>query len=217
MQTTCCRSNRGFTLVEMIFVIAIISLLSALLLPVFWTARGRAQQAVCASNLRQIGLGFAMYAQDYDGRYPVALDVADRYTPEVWAHEPEFQALIPSLPMLHDALHPYTKSPGIFGCPSDTGYDIGDFTGVPLEARPSAYEKFGLSYYYRTEIAVRRAGEFTFSTPEQVNVLFDAHGLWHGTLTPPQQRYNTLFADGHIKNVTRERLSELWKLPLSDS
>src|ERR1700730_7629389 len=60
------RANRGFTLIELLVVIAIIALLAAILFSVFAQARATARKAACVSNLKQIGLAFTMYAQDYD-------------------------------------------------------------------------------------------------------------------------------------------------------
>jgi len=52
-------------------VIAIIAILAAILFPVFAKAREKARMASCQSNLKQIGIGFAMYTQDYDGFGPL--------------------------------------------------------------------------------------------------------------------------------------------------
>src|SRR5579862_1120682 len=60
------KSNRAFTLIELLVVIAIIAILAAILFPVFAQARGKARQAVCQSNMKQIGLAYLMYAEDYD-------------------------------------------------------------------------------------------------------------------------------------------------------
>jgi type II secretory pathway pseudopilin PulG len=79
------------TLVELIVVIAMVTAILAMLLPVFSTARARGQQTVCLSNLRQIGQALAMYRQD-NGSYPP------------W--ETPYQAL-----------SPYVKSHSVLYCP----------------------------------------------------------------------------------------------------
>jgi general secretion pathway protein G len=112
-------SRRAFTLIELLVVIAIIAILAGLLFPVFLTARGKAREITCVSNLRQIGMSVAMYAQDNDGLYPFSVDPADRYTPQIWNAFPEFKALIPTMSMVHEALQPYVKSKELFHCPAD--------------------------------------------------------------------------------------------------
>ena len=65
--------KKGFTLIELLVVIAIISTLAAILFPIFARARENARRASCMSNLKQIGLGFMQYTQDYDEEFPPAL------------------------------------------------------------------------------------------------------------------------------------------------
>jgi prepilin-type N-terminal cleavage/methylation domain-containing protein/prepilin-type processing-associated H-X9-DG protein len=105
------RRNKGFTLIELLVVIAIIAILAAILFPVFAQAREKARQASCLSNLKQLTLGWVMYAQDYDESFPqwkwdqmyAAGSVSPNNAASLWVN----------------AIYPYVKNAQVYNCPSD--------------------------------------------------------------------------------------------------
>ena len=62
--------QRGFTLIELMIVIAIISILASILVPNFLRARSQGQVTACRSNLKNLGVALEMYSIDYNARYP---------------------------------------------------------------------------------------------------------------------------------------------------
>ncbi|MDR3710148.1 MAG: DUF1559 domain-containing protein [Capsulimonadaceae bacterium] len=101
MKTSRLRRNLGFTLIELLVVIAIIAILAAILFPVFATAREKARQTACASNLKQIGLAIVQYEQDADEFPPNGCSRAGGA--EGWAGQ----------------IFPYVKSKAVYVCPDD--------------------------------------------------------------------------------------------------
>lgn len=63
-------SRRGFTLIDVLVSLAIIAVLIGLMLPALSSIRETSRKVVCSSNIRQIGLSTAMYADDYRGQLP---------------------------------------------------------------------------------------------------------------------------------------------------
>jgi len=64
------RNSRGFTLVELLIVMAIIGVLMSLLLPAVTYMMKRAERLSCQNNIRQLALAISMYAEEHNGNYP---------------------------------------------------------------------------------------------------------------------------------------------------
>jgi len=101
------RFTLAFTLVELLVVVAIISIVAAILFPVFMGAKGAVLRESCASNLKQISLGTMAYATDYDDRFmPI------NYQPEQSPNSRNDRTWV-------QMLLPYVKDFAIFRCPAD--------------------------------------------------------------------------------------------------
>lgn len=216
--------KRGFTLVEMLVVVGIIALLSAILLPALSSARERGRSAVCASNLHQLGLSISMYTQDSDGFYPRGGDAVDILT-DAWKFSEggQYQNDAAQLRPLTFVLKPYVQNKEIWHCPSDSGYMEDDPSHVLLDAHPTAYDAFGMSYSYRTALTLKRkinligyepAAPFTEHGPSDICVLMDSSGSWHGGTEKAAKRYNVLMADGRVVNQNHAQFKAGWKLLL---
>ena len=102
------RSQNAFTLIELLVVIAIIAILAAILFPVFAQARESARRTSCLSNVKQMGVAFAMYTQDYDETTPAVIhDNSLPYDPDFWV-----------------IIQPYVKNINMFYCPDRTEWTM---------------------------------------------------------------------------------------------
>ncbi len=79
------RQRKGFTLIEILVVISIITLLIALLLPTLQRVKQQARAVACQSNLRQWSLVFSMYDKDYEGRFCAGCREIETNDPRHWA------------------------------------------------------------------------------------------------------------------------------------
>jgi len=220
------QAQTGFTLVEVLVVMAVITVLLAILFPVFSSARRHAQQVACLSNLRELGQAVFMYAQDYDDLYPYGGDPSDLDTSswedfENGKYWPTIQQWHTNDQYVYNVMASYVKDKELWHCPSDDGYTLcGSFEDIPLDAGSSSYKAFGTSYGYTTLLALdhqtisgvrgwSRQAPYSEQDPVDIPLLWDMVGEWHGGSGLIEGRLNMVMVDGHAINVSRNRANVL--------
>ncbi|HXK36020.1 MAG TPA: DUF1559 domain-containing protein [Candidatus Paceibacterota bacterium] len=145
---------RGFTLMELLVVVAIISLLLSLLVPSLRKARSVARRVVCSHNLKQIELAVSMYTGDHDTMYPCAQDPVSTQPPYwLWMGRGWRRWVEPYLSTNIDV-----NTPSVLLCPAD-------------RTDPATYEStsyaYSMTFYHSPEqIDAMSATTDTYSNPQ---------------------------------------------------
>jgi prepilin-type N-terminal cleavage/methylation domain-containing protein/prepilin-type processing-associated H-X9-DG protein len=193
-------NKRGFTLIELLVVIAIIAILAAILFPVFARAREKARQTSCLSNLKQIGLGHIMYAQDYDETY-----LEGRYPGEcLWGHNHTNSDGLSDYDGWMHHIYPYVKNKQIFICPSQQPDHCSDGSGRAYLDHAYGFNFDGL---YGTAMArIDKPAETMMFQDCAQSFLTSGSNTRARTiarmgegLTRHNEGANVCFADGHCK------------------
>ena len=200
------RLRKGFTLIELIVVIAIIAILAAILLPVFAQAREKGRQTQCLSNERQIATAILMYTQDYSETLPpvVTWNATKQYV--LWP----------------DEITRYLNDDQVFMCPDDpqspiapdglkaNSYGLNPIAFVDLTDPDLGTKVMKLSDFHTTaatvmlgdvgtedDLTTERSGAYKMEVPDAaINRPIDAR---------PAARHNGFvdlaFMDGHVKEM----------------
>jgi prepilin-type N-terminal cleavage/methylation domain-containing protein/prepilin-type processing-associated H-X9-DG protein len=201
------KSRRGFTLIELLVVIAIIAILASILFPVFGRARENARRSSCLSNMKQLGLGFMQYTQDYDERLPLAEHGTPATGGPGWIYYTVFPARDTAKAYRPDSgsLYPYIKSVQVYVCPSDTkGQNSGnsysmnscatdDASGFAVGKSLAAFEETSkwmlLSEESETGNLATGSPDDAYQDLNAKNVISSRH----------LEGSNVTFMDGHVK------------------
>jgi prepilin-type N-terminal cleavage/methylation domain-containing protein/prepilin-type processing-associated H-X9-DG protein len=117
------QASPGFTLVELLVVIAVIAILAAMLLPAVGGARSAARRTVCLSNKRQLALALRLYAADFAGRLPGNVDTRGHYWifgHMSWDLDPMNTNRAWTFDAGRSVLVPYAPAANLYKCPEDT-------------------------------------------------------------------------------------------------
>ncbi|MCI0597373.1 MAG: type II secretion system GspH family protein [candidate division Zixibacteria bacterium] len=173
----------AFTLVELLVVMAIVAILTAILVPALGDVRERGRRTQCLNNIRQIGLAIEYYKDDHDGYYPIAPPNA----PYDFGDKNVYMNVLAS--------NYFFSNFGVFRCPSNKN---GQFMNLRTNSLGDR-----MDYEMNSGVWGKKAGENQYM-PASVVVLYDfPPPNWFGYAVEPNCPHpssggvNAYFADGH--------------------
>ena len=177
------KQHSGFTLVELLVVIAVIAMLMAILLPALRKAKQLARRVVCGSNLRQLAKGWSLYLEDNDEYFPVRARNAEFYYGG-WRGDKDVEGRYLNKPLGRDPSLTSANEAKVFRCPSDRG-------GMPgAHLRRKVFLRMGTSYM--TNVFLVGPTSFAFTN-------------WYSPMTPEATALSDAVND-RLDNINRVNL-----------
>ena len=219
----CC----GFTLLELLAVMAIVAILAAFLSAALNSTKARANQITCLSNLRQLQIGWFLYTDENDERLPLNKTIDSpnefifgrRNSTDSWVTGNPKEDTGPAN-IVKGTLFPYIRSIPVYRCPADLSKVIGQKNN--LRTRSYSMSAYMNGDAEGVDPRVKSfASDILAPSPDKVFVMIEEHeaSIWSGAFTvipkgkfalasaswtsTPSGRHgqgcNLSFADGHME------------------
>lgn len=184
----------GFTLVEMLVVLAIIGLLAALLLPALAGGKQRARRIVCESQLRQIGIAFQSFSHDHNSKFPMQVSTNDSGSAEFVQAGLATNGVFFFGYKTFQSLSGFLPDPGILVCPADLRPPAPSFATL---------DNSNLSYFAGVNAQYDQPMSILSGDGNLASSTTMVYGPAGGRLTWNRQLHiykgNVLFSDGHVE------------------
>ena len=180
------RLSKGFTLIELLVVIAIIGVLAGILLPVVSRSRESSRSTQCMNNIKQIGMGLIMYANENNDTFP---------------SDTAYSVPSPAMRGLNLLFDTYVSDSKSFNCPSDT-----TVTGA-TNAGMSPATSGGTEAFTSTQCSYGYDRSHTQANDPDVAILADrpppgTPNTTANTANHKGRGQNVVYVDGHVEFVT---------------
>ncbi len=230
------RGKRGFTLIELLVVIAIIMILAAILFPVFARAKRQAQRSSCINNLKQLGLAFHSYINDWDDRFPLVSGAGPEIDRVFFDASINYRGQEADWRWYQNLIIGYARNQKIFQCPAvgvtsiweipggeelDFAMNNWDKTKPGGDAPPYEYDPV-TTYWYNCFVYNTYTGqrEYMGGQPQascarvsEAPLIWDCpSGYKQGNEAQiaHEDAVNVLYADGHVKSFMAEPRMAPW-------